>query len=108
PLHWRRRWLRGFNQAVEIAIPVARRLRVPLIGNVRRKRATPFQSGLSAKERAQNLRSAFTVKGDVRQYRHVLIVDDVITTGTTVQQVALALQRAGVNNVSALAIARAV
>ncbi|MDH5619375.1 MAG: hypothetical protein OEZ11_12125, partial [Gammaproteobacteria bacterium] len=51
PLHWRRRWSRGFNQAVEIAIPVARRLRVPLIGNVRRKRATPFQSGLSAKER---------------------------------------------------------
>lgn len=108
PLHWRRRWFRGFNQAVEIAIPVAKRLRVPLIGNVRRRRATPFQSGLSAKERAQNLRSAFTVKGDVRQYRHVLIVDDVITTGTTVHQVARVLRRAGVNNVSALAIARAV
>lgn len=107
PLHWRRRWFRGFNQAVEIARPVAKCLGVPLVGNVRRKRATPFQSGLSARERARNLRSAFVVRG-LLPFRHVLIIDDVITTGTTVRQLARVMRRAGVKKVSALAVARAV
>lgn len=107
PLHWRRRWYRGFNQAVEIAKPLAKHLGVPLIGNVCRKRATPFQSGLSARERARNLRSAFVVRG-VLPYQNILIVDDIITTGATVRQVALVLKRAGVKTVSSMAVARAV
>ena len=106
PLHWRRRWFRGFNQAHEIARPVAKKLGVPILGNVRRKRSTPFQSGLSARERANNLRSAFSVGGDL-SCKHVLIVDDVITTGTTVRQLARVLKKAGANKVSTLAIARA-
>jgi ComF family protein len=107
PLHWRRRWFRGFNQALEIGKPVAKQLGVPLVNTVRRKRATPFQSGLSARERARNLKSAFVVRGSL-QYQHVLIVDDVITTGTTMRQVARVLKDAGVDKVSALAVARAV
>lgn len=107
PLHWRRRWFRGFNQAVEIGRPVANMLSVPLLTAVRRARATPFQSGLSARERARNLRSAFVVRG-LLQHRHVLIVDDVITTGTTIARVAKALKGAGVQKVSALAVARTV
>jgi ComF family protein len=107
PLHWRRRWFRGFNQAAEIARPVAKDLGVPLIENVSRKRATPFQSGLSARERASNLRSAFGVRGALA-YQHVLIVDDVITTGTTIRQIARVLKKAGVKKVSALAVSRAV
>ena len=106
PLHWRRRWFRGFNQAHELARPVAKKLGVRILGNVRRKRSTPFQSGLSARERASNLRSAFAVGGDL-SCKHVLIVDDVITTGTTVRQLARILRKAGANKVSALAIARA-
>lgn len=106
PLHWRRRWLRGFNQAVEIGSPVAKQLGVPFVGSVCRKRATPFQSGLSARERARNLRSAFVVR-DSLPYRHVLIIDDIITTGATVRQLARVLRRAGVVRVSALAVARA-
>lgn len=106
PLHWRRRWLRGFNQAEELARPVARRLDVPIIGNVHRRRAMAFQSGLSARERARNLRAAFAVRGRL-DFRHVLIVDDVITSGATLRQLAMALQRAGVRKVSGLAIARA-
>ena len=106
PLHWRRRWFRGFNQAHEIAKPVAKKLGVPILGNVRRKRSTVFQSGLSASERASNLRSAFSVGGKL-SCKHVLIVDDVITTGTTVRQLARILKKAGANKVSALAIARA-
>jgi predicted amidophosphoribosyltransferase len=74
-------------------------------GNARRRRSTPFQSGLSARERANNLRSAFSVGGDLSS-KHVLIVDDVITTGTTVRQLARILKKAGANKVSALAIAR--
>ena len=106
PLHWRRRWFRGFNQALEIAKPVAKQLEVPLIQNVRRKRATPFQSGLSARERARNLRGAFAVRGAI-SYRHVLIIDDIITTGTTTRQIARMLQQAGAEKVGVLAAARA-
>jgi len=105
PLHWRRRWFRGFNQAHEIAKPVAKKLGVPILGNVRRKRSTPFQSGLSARERTKNLRSAFAVRGEL-SCEHVLIVDDVMTTGTTVRQLARVVKKAGANKVSVLAIAR--
>ena len=107
PLHWRRRWFRGFNQAVEIGRPVAKYLHVPLVTCVRRKRATPSQSGLNARERARNLKSAFVLQGPL-PYRHVLIIDDVITTGMTMRQVARVVKRAGVNKLSALAVARAV
>jgi len=107
PLHWRRRWFRGFNQAVEIGRPVAKSLGVQFLGSVRRRRATPFQSGLSAKERARNLKSAFVVRGSLK-YQHVLVIDDVITTGTTMRKVAEVLKSAGVQKVSALAVARTV
>ena len=68
--------------------------------------ALPGWRALTAKERAKNLRSAFTVHGGL-PYAHVLIVDDVITTGTTVHQLARVIKRAGVRRVSALAVARA-
>jgi len=106
PLHWRRKWFRGFNQAIEIATPVAKHLGVPLIRNVKRVRATRFQSGLSARERAANLRGAFLVRGSMT-WRHVLIVDDVTTTGTTVRQLAKTVQKSGAHKTSALAVARA-
>jgi len=107
PLHWRRRWFRGFNQALEIARPVADRLGVPVLWAVFRKRATPPQSGLKSRERIRNLRGAFAVRGVLR-CRHVLIVDDVITTGTTSRSLAMVLRRSGVKKVSMLAVARAI
>ena len=106
PLHWRRKWWRGFNQAHEIARPVARQLGVPLIDCVRRARATRPQSGLSAGERQRNVQGAFVVRGHCRA-RHVLIVDDVITTGVTIAQLARAVLDSGADRVSALAVARA-
>jgi ComF family protein len=106
PLHWRRQWWRGFNQAYEIGKPVARHLGRPLVNNVVRRRATPTQSGLDAAQRARNLNGAFLVRSGPRP-AHVLIVDDVITTGTTVRRLATVLQGAGVDRVSALAVARA-
>jgi ComF family protein len=106
PLHWLRHGIRGFNQAAEICTLLHKFTGLPVIRNVRRIRATPYQSGLSARERHRNLREAFAVRGTIRA-RHALIVDDVITTGETCRQLAAVLQAHGVAKVSALAIARA-
>lgn len=106
PLHWRRKTLRGFNQANELARPVARMLKVPLVGSVYRKHATPFQSGLGAAERARNLRHAFFVRRPL-PHEHILIIDDVVTTGATTQQLAKTLISNGVRKVSVLVVAGA-
>ena len=106
PLHWRRKALRGFNQATEIAKPIAKSLGVPLVRNVQRKRATPFQSGLDAVERARNLRCAFMITRPA-SYMHILLVDDVVTTGATAKALATLLLSSGVTKVSVLAVARA-
>ena len=106
PLHWRRQWWRGFNQAQEIAGPVARRLGVPLMWGVRRVRATRPQSGLAAGERIRNLQGAFAMRRPCCA-QHVLVVDDVMTTGETLRQVARVVLGAGATRVSALVIARA-
>ena len=106
PLHWRRKWWRGFNQALEIAKPVAKRLDLPVIQVARRHRATLPQSGLSAAAREKNLRRAFTAPRRLA-YQHVLVIDDVVTTGSTMREVATALLRNGAHRVSGLAVARA-
>lgn len=106
PLHRLRRIMRRFNQAEELARPLQSALSVELIRNVRRIRSTPYQSGLTAAERRRNLRSAFLSRGAVRA-KHVLIIDDVITTGETCRQLARLLFRNGVRDVSVLALARA-
>jgi len=106
PLHWRRQAMRGFNQASEIARPLAKRYALPTILDVTRRRATPFQSNLAAKERSKNLRHAFVARKSL-DLQHVLIVDDVVTTGATTRFLAEELLRNGVTRVSVLAIARA-
>jgi ComF family protein len=106
PLHWRRQALRGFNQASELANFLGRKTGLPVLKNVVRHRATPYQSGLAAAHRQRNLRAVFAVRS-VIQARHVLIIDDVVTTGETCRQLAVTLHDAGVNTVSVLAIARA-
>ena len=106
PLHWRRQAYRGFNQAGELAIALSRKTGLPILNNVFRRRATPYQSGLAAADRQRNLRAAFTVRGTITA-RHVLIVDDVITTGETCRQLALLVLEEGAEKVSVIAIARA-
>jgi ComF family protein len=106
PLHWRRRALRGFNQASEIAKPLAAHLQLPLLHGVQRRKATPFQSGLAARDRVRNLRGAFETTQRL-SHAHVLIVDDVITTGATTRALARVLLKSGVAKVSLLAVARA-
>ena len=105
PLHWRRKWWRGFNQALEISRPLAGHLGLPVIHGVSRRRATPSQSGLSATARASNLRGAFRVRRAL-PFSHILVVDDVFTTGATASQLARVLRQAGVEKVSLAAVAR--
>lgn len=106
PLHWRRQAFRGFNQATEICRPVAKHYSIPVLSGVVRQRATPFQSGLPASERSTNLQNAFVVKREPGQ-QHILIVDDVVTSGATARHLAKALLNAGAAKVSVLAVARA-
>jgi len=110
PLHRRRLAERGFNQSVELARPLARAWGISIINNVvSRTRATRAQSGLSAKARQTNVKGAFVVNPTSLPRslpRHVLILDDVVTTGATVNELAGTLQKAGVQTIEVAAIAR--
>jgi ComF family protein len=106
PLHWLRHGVRGFNQSAEICRPLQKLSGLQVIRNVRRVRRTPPQSGMRAPQRRRNLAGAFAVRGTVRA-RHVLLIDDVITTGETCSQLARELLAHGVQKVSVLALARA-
>lgn len=98
---------RGFNQALEIARTVGRRVGVTVDARaVVRRRDTPPQARLDRRARAANLRGAFACGADVRG-RHVAVVDDVLTTGATVDAIARVLKAAGAERVSAWAVARA-
>lgn len=83
PLHNKRLQMRGFNQALELAKPLARQLKIPLNNQAcKRHKATLAQAHIPATARAQNVKNAFTVQGDF-QGLHVVIIDDVVTTGQT-------------------------
>lgn len=106
PLHRWRQALRGFNQALELAAFIGRDTGLPIMGNIRRIRSTKTQSGLTADERKRNLKGAFAVTGKLR-FRRPLIIDDVMTTGETCNQLAGTLLSAGAEKVYVLTIARA-
>lgn len=107
PLHPRRLRERGFNQAVIIADMINRHTECAIWRTeVRRDRDTASQTGLDAGERRKNVRGAFSIRGDIRA-RHVVIIDDVITTGSTANEIAVLLKRHGVERVSLWSVARA-
>lgn len=107
PLHRARLRRRGYDQALELARPLARALSVPLqAGLLWRKRATSPQSELAGAARGRNLRDAFAVRDRCALPAHVALVDDVMTTGATLQAAALALRAAGVARVDAWVCAR--
>ncbi len=107
PLHGARLRRRGYDQALELARPLARALEVPLLaGMLRRTRATGAQSRLDAEARQRNLRGAFRVDAGDGLPGHVALVDDVMTTGATLHAAARALRDAGVRRVDAWVCAR--
>lgn len=108
PLHAARLRERGYNQALELAQPLAHAFAIPLRADLLlRTRATPPQSGLDAKTRGKNLRGAFAVAAEATLPSHVALVDDVMTTGATLRECARVLRAAGVARVDVWALARA-
>jgi ComF family protein len=112
PLHWRRLWTRRFNQSAALAEQVSRTSGVAVThAALKRVKATAHQVGLSKAERAVNVQGAFRVpdegKIDVKG-RRLVVVDDVLTSGATVDACARALLRAGAANVDVLVFARVV
>jgi ComF family protein len=107
PLATRRYRQRGFNQALELGSHIARQLAVPLRADlVVRSRETAEQAGLKLQQRRRNVRRAFAVVRRI-DARHVAILDDVMTTGSTANEVARVLRGAGVRYVEVWAVARA-
>ncbi|TQV71835.1 ComF family protein [Exilibacterium tricleocarpae] len=105
PLHWRRLLLRGFNQAALLAAQLGRELALPVVDGCRRRVHTPPQAGVERQRRRRNLRGAFTLRCDPA-HRHVAIVDDVVTTTSTVAELAGLLAAAGARRVDIWCIAR--
>lgn len=107
PLHRQRLRQRGFNQALELARPVARELGIPLDPWLAiRHKATAPQASLSPKDRYRNVRGAFQVKKDVSGLK-IAIIDDVMTTGHTANALAKTLKKAGAREISVWVFARA-
>ncbi|TXK62225.1 ComF family protein [Alkalisalibacterium limincola] len=106
PLHSRRLASRGYDQALELARPLARALDIPLRTDLlRRTRDTRPQTELRARSRRRNLQDAFRAVGVVPG--HVALLDDVMTTGNTLNECAVALREAGADRVEAWVVARA-
>ena len=112
PLHWRRLWARRFNQSAALAEAIATRSRVPVShAALTRVKATRQQVGLTASERALNVQGAFRVRADARPEvagRRLVLIDDVLTSGATLDACARALLRAGAASVDVLVFARVV
>jgi len=108
PLFVLRKWRRGFNQADVLARALSQESGIPWSRRIlRRVRATPPQVGLSHRQRRLNLAGAFAVRGEAVRGRNVLLVDDVMTTGATLDACARVLKAAGAARVTGLTAARA-
>ena len=112
PLHWKRGWSRRYNQSGALARVIERRTGVKTSSEaLRRVRPTQQQIGLSRKERASNVQGAFKVAADRQSLIHgrrVVLIDDVLTSGATVDACARALLRAKAASVDVLVFARVV
>ena len=106
PLHRTRLMRRGYNQALELARTLTRTLDIRVNANAAvRLRATPDQIGQSAAQRRRNLKNAFAVETCLSG-QHIALLDDVMTTGATLAELARAARRAGAEKIEAWALAR--
>ncbi len=107
PLHPTRLRERGFNQADALAETLSKRSRLPILRCIERRRYTSTQTRFDRVERMQNLRNAFALRknSDVRG-KHLVLLDDVLTTGSTLHECALVLRGAGAESVRAITVAR--
>lgn len=108
PLHRRRLWWRGFNQAALVARELSRRVRIPSDNNgLKRVKSTPPLKGLGVRQRRRTVAGAFRATGKV-DGRTVILIDDVLTTGSTADACARVLKRAGARRVELVSWARVV
>jgi ComF family protein len=107
PLHSARYREREFNQAEELALLLSKRCALPILRALRRTRYTTTQTRLDRHERMENLRGAFRVRQTAAvSGRHLILVDDVLTTGSTVDECARVLRKAGAASVRVMTVAR--
>lgn len=105
PIHWSRRWQRGFNQSELLAEAVAPRTGIPVVSALRRTHAGAAQVGLSRARRAVNLRDAFATEPGVSVTGlRIVLIDDVRTTGATLAECARPLRQAGAAAVFGLTV----
>lgn len=109
PLHRQRIRRRGFNQAVEIARPLSKAFQIPICNDFCfRRKNTQAQSHLSASARRRNMTGAFVICESKKQsFTHVAVVDDVMTTGQTVESLCRVLQSQGIKKIDVWCCARA-
>jgi len=106
PLHPAKLKRRGFNQALLIAKPLAKALNIPLLSNAcHRLRDTPSQTDLPWSERSKNVKDAFSCEMDLTG-KHIALIDDVITTGASLNELARAVQNCGAADIRAWVVAR--
>ena len=109
PLYWLRSWRRGFNQSLLLAQVMSRKLGMPVEQSLVRVRRTPQQTGLRRRQRLENLRGAFAIRRGASVHgRHILLVDDIMTTGATLNECAKVLKRAKCETVIGITAGRQV
>ncbi len=110
PMHWRRKLKRKYNQADLLGNALAKKVKIPYMSNVLvRSRHTETQENKSFQERNRNVKDAFTItQVNKVKNKHILLIDDVFTTGATVNNCAKALKKAGAKAVYVLTIAKVV
>jgi ComF family protein len=107
PLHWSRLWQRGFNQSAMLAEFIGKDLHLPVCHALKRQRRTSQQAGLSREERGKNMRNAFKICVPQQIFdQSILLIDDVFTTGNTLQEASKVLLKNGAAEVNVLTIAR--
>jgi ComF family protein len=106
PLHWRKEFERGFNQAELLAKEASKILDIPVSKALKRRRSTTPQQSLEKAERFKNLEFAFEGLPTKLRGRSVILVDDVCTSGATLAECAREVRRCGATNVVALTVAR--
>ncbi|WP_459680092.1 ComF family protein [Vibrio comitans] len=118
PLHWRRQCTRGFNQSDYLANALSQSLKErsgvesPVLPKaIKRVKVTKTQMGLNRRQRLVNLKHAFSLSPDylasIQNYSHIAVVDDVVTTGSTVAEVCMLLRKQGVKRIDVYCICRA-
>lgn len=111
PLHWQQRLLRGFNHSEEVAVRLAKRGRIPYRHLLQKHERNKRQSSLTQKERKANVYGVYRVRRREETYlrgKTVLVVDDIVTTGNTLEEISRVLKMSGADRVICITVAKSI